>query len=339
MNDPSQIGNAGFAEAAAAYVSEPRLGERLAARGLLPRESVPNILRLQRRWGCRFDEVLVATGWVTPVELAEALAEDLGVAFADLTAEPPDAGLCEKEHADLYLRNLFVPWRRIGDAMVVACADPSPQLQRLIGQLYGPRTRIAVTSKFDVIRTVQRLFRDHLSHEAVFRLEERAPRFSARRIVAQSQITAALAALAVLAGAFVAAPQTIGYVLLGFLSFCYLANLIFRLVLFWAGGTGRTTGRHVTKRELAALDERDLPVFSILVPLYREANMVAQLVEGLRLLDYPAAKLDIKLILEDDDLDTIEAAKTLQLDGRFEILRVPPSQPRTKPNFCVPLMA
>ena len=50
--------------------------------------------------------------------------------------------------------------------------------------------------------------------------------------------------------------------------------------------------------------------------------------------DYPAAKLDIKLILEADDAATIKAAKSCSLDGRFEILAVPPSFLRTKPKAC-----
>ena len=50
--------------------------------------------------------------------------------------------------------------------------------------------------------------------------------------------------------------------------------------------------------------------------------------------DYPAAKLDIKLVLEEDDAETIAAAKALRLDGRFEILCVPSSPLRTKPRAC-----
>ena len=316
------------------FSSEARRAEGLAGKSLLSPAALSNVLRLQRRWGCRVEDVLLATGLVTPVELAEARAAQLGVPFADLTDDPPDADLSKKGDLDLYLRNLFIPWRRVGDGVVVACTDPGPGLVKLVTELYGPRTRIAVTSKFDVIHSVQRLFRDHLSHEAVFRLEERAPRFSARRVVARSQLVVAAVVIAVIGALFVWAPHLMSNLVLGFLSVCYLANLIFRLVLFWAGGTARTTGRHVSKRELVALGERDLPVYSILVPLYREANMVAPLVANLRKLDYPAAKLDIKLVLEEDDLHTIEAAKALHLDGRFEILCVPSSQPRTKPKAC-----
>lgn len=57
-------------------------------------------------------------------------------------------------------------------------------------------------------------------------------------------------------------------------------------------------------------------------------------------LDRPAAKLDIKLILEAVDHDTIAAARALDLPGNVEIVVVPELHPRTKPkalNYALPL--
>jgi cellulose synthase/poly-beta-1,6-N-acetylglucosamine synthase-like glycosyltransferase len=51
-------------------------------------------------------------------------------------------------------------------------------------------------------------------------------------------------------------------------------------------------------------------------------------------LDYPKEKLDIKLICEADDALTINALKSLQPPGNMDIVRVPPSEPRTKPKAC-----
>ena len=76
------------------------------------------------------------------------------------------------------------------------------------------------------------------------------------------------------------------------------------------------------------------------MPLYREANMLAGLTRALSRLDYPAAKLDIKLILETADAETIAAARALDPPGNVEILVVPDLHPRTKPkalNYALPL--
>lgn len=68
--------------------------------------------------------------------------------------------------------------------------------------------------------------------------------------------------------------------------------------------------------------------------------MLAPLVHGLSHLDWPAAKLDIQLILEAVDHDTIAAARALDLPGNVEIVVVPELHPRTKPkalNYALPL--
>lgn len=75
-----------------------------------------------------------------------------------------------------------------------------------------------------------------------------------------------------------------------------------------------------------------LPVYTIIAPLYREANVLPDLVEALFALDYPAELLDIKLAIEADDAETLAVARALQLDARFEIVAVPAGAPRTKPR-------
>ncbi len=57
--------------------------------------------------------------------------------------------------------------------------------------------------------------------------------------------------------------------------------------------------------------------------------------------NYPQSKLDIKLLFEEDDLETVEAAKKLNLPECFEFINVSDSQPRTKPkamNFALPFV-
>jgi cellulose synthase/poly-beta-1,6-N-acetylglucosamine synthase-like glycosyltransferase len=81
-------------------------------------------------------------------------------------------------------------------------------------------------------------------------------------------------------------------------------------------------------------DESDLPVYTILVPLYREAKIVPQLAQALLALDYPRDRLDIKLVVEEDDGETCAAAEALKGQGPFEVLHVPACLPRTKPKAC-----
>lgn len=75
-----------------------------------------------------------------------------------------------------------------------------------------------------------------------------------------------------------------------------------------------------------------LPIYSILVPLHREKEVIHQLIRGLDNIVWPRSRLDIKLICEEDDHETIEALSCKNLGPEYEIIRVPPSEPRTKPK-------
>ncbi|MGD9967832.1 MAG: glycosyltransferase [Hyphomonadaceae bacterium] len=74
------------------------------------------------------------------------------------------------------------------------------------------------------------------------------------------------------------------------------------------------------------------PVYTILCPLYREANMVADLIHALCELDYPTDRLDIKLLIESDDQETLAAAAEAADAPWMEIVAIPARAPRTKPK-------
>jgi cellulose synthase/poly-beta-1,6-N-acetylglucosamine synthase-like glycosyltransferase len=73
------------------------------------------------------------------------------------------------------------------------------------------------------------------------------------------------------------------------------------------------------------------PIYTILCPLYREANVVRELLLALARLDYPAHALDIKLLVESDDAETLAALADV-VPAHVEIVIVPACAPRTKPK-------
>jgi cellulose synthase/poly-beta-1,6-N-acetylglucosamine synthase-like glycosyltransferase len=181
----------------------------------------------------------------------------------------------------------------------------------------------SLQSRYDA---VERHFRARLLARAVDGLERHDPQFSARRVITRGQGVALslLALAAILATAW--SPRTAGAVVMDGLAWWFLANATFRAILFAMGATATRTPASWPLRD----DE--LPVYTILVPLYREAEVVPRLIAALSALDYPPAKLDIKLICEADDARTIAALGAL--DTRFHVLRVPEGGPRTKPRAC-----
>ena len=76
----------------------------------------------------------------------------------------------------------------------------------------------------------------------------------------------------------------------------------------------------------------DLPFLSILIPVYKEEAVVASLIAAIQKLDYPVDKLEVKLLVEADDEQTLLAIERADPPDWFETIPVPPGEPRTKPK-------
>jgi len=89
------------------------------------------------------------------------------------------------------------------------------------------------------------------------------------------------------------------------------------------------------------LTDRELPTYTVLIPLRNEVTMVPSLARAMKALDYPPEKLDIKFVVEARSPATIAAVTRELYDPRFELIAVPDEHPRTKPkaiNFALPFV-
>lgn len=75
-----------------------------------------------------------------------------------------------------------------------------------------------------------------------------------------------------------------------------------------------------------------LPVYTVLCPLRREAASLPGLIAALRRLDYPTDRLEVRLIVEEDDAETLDALDHVAIPREFTVVRVPVAPPRTKPK-------
>ncbi len=117
------------------------------------------------------------------------------------------------------------------------------------------------------------------------------------------------------------------------MAFWYFSALFFRgtASLISLLGYGE---RRVSAAELAQLNASDLPIYTIFIPLYKEANIADKIIRNMSNLSYPKEKLDIKLLLESDDHATIAAVRQAQLPDYYDLIIVPDFQPKTKPRAC-----
>jgi cellulose synthase/poly-beta-1,6-N-acetylglucosamine synthase-like glycosyltransferase len=113
----------------------------------------------------------------------------------------------------------------------------------------------------------------------------------------------------------------------------YAATLIYRLLLVRRGLQGSHMVR-VSDEDALAVPAAMLPVYSVLVPAYREPEVIAKIISAVSGLDYPVDKLDVRLLLEADDEETIAASRTAVAGTTITIVLVPAAEPRTKPKAC-----
>ena len=315
------------------FIGSGQAGELLVQRGVLKREQLEEALALQLRWGTRLGDILLAKGWVRPYNFYTLLAEHYGMPFVDLAQNPPEPELWETDDLTRYTEYLVLPWRRRDGVLSIAVADPSPVALNWVRERFDEPVDFVITSKFDIIWQVQQHSEHYLSDYAVNELFKRDPVHSARKVFTGRQIVGIylLCSLALLALAL----DPVTTLLVGnlLISVFLLLNFGLRALFTWVGSE-TSIDIKVSAEEVAALDDAELPTYTVLVPMYNEPEVLPSLTESLRRLDYPLSKLDIKLVLEEDDTVTIDKAKALGLEGMFEIIRVPPSQPKTKPKAC-----
>jgi len=314
--------------------SDRALGDLLVGRRIITLPQLDEAVDLAEQWNVRLGDALLSRNWIDPRIYYETYAQNFDLQFVDLIREPPDRALLRASDAEAYATRLTMPWRRSDGRLLIATAEPGPETVLFARGKWGADIDFVVVSKFDIVAAIQTAFANALSHRAVFELAEFDPQMSARTVFTTPQMIVAYLLLSAILAGLALAPLDTLIVLNIAISIYYLGNFVFKGILISIGGGRSADVDEIIAIEARALRAEDLPVFTVLVPMFREAAMLPRLADALRNLDYPLGKLDIKIVLEAGDLETITAARTLGLEGVFEIIIVPASAPQTKPKAC-----
>lgn len=89
-----------------------------------------------------------------------------------------------------------------------------------------------------------------------------------------------------------------------------------------------------TADPLVALPNDMLPTYTILIPVFHEANMMTQIASSMAALKYPQYLLDILVLIEIDDPATRAAADRTNWPPSVRLLTVHAPGPQTKPRAC-----
>jgi cellulose synthase/poly-beta-1,6-N-acetylglucosamine synthase-like glycosyltransferase/putative flippase GtrA len=118
-------------------------------------------------------------------------------------------------------------------------------------------------------------------------------------------------------------------VVLGLVTALYFVDLLFCAYLVTDAMRRKNRATDTGTRQLESW-----PMYTVLCPMYRETAVLPQFVAAMTRLDYPAESLQVLLLLEEDDVGTIEFARRITLPANFEVAVVPNIAPKTKPKAC-----
>ncbi|MCA6441597.1 MAG: glycosyltransferase family 2 protein [Sediminibacterium sp.] len=261
--------------------------------------------------------------------------ERSGYPLVDVRNEVIDQGFvdkCDLQHLNSFL---YLPIRNDGKGkLIVAAADPMDE--KLIGALenkFATRITMVAASDLDITWMVHKLRGEYYVKEAVFSLMRKDPASSGLTTFTDPQLIFifGLIALFFMLLTYNLVNTFIFFNL--FFSGTFLFAILFKLYLALKGSRYELH-ETITKDEVKSIENDSLPVYTILLPVYKEDKLIRKLIWNLRSLDYPRGKLDVKLLIEEDDDKTLNAVRNLDFPANFETIVVPFHMPKTKPKAC-----
>lgn len=294
---------------------------------IVPPGALTRALDMARAQGVTPDRVLLAEGMVSEEAFYRTLARSCGAGFA-----PDDIAPTAGRHYPQAIRAgaVAVETPRGRRLLVAPQGEALARFVRLPSRALVDS--VIVTTPTHLAESVRGAARAHELAQASDALRARDAALSARTPLPQRFVIALQSLCVALVFAIAVAPQAVWLMLSLAVSSVFLAGIALR------GLAGFASCR--PEPEAPPLADADLPVYSIVVALHREANVAAKLAAALDAMDYPRAKLDILLALEEGDAATIAAFRALDLPARYRIILAPEGQPRTKPralNVALPL--
>ncbi|WP_420556332.1 glycosyltransferase [Roseovarius sp.] len=290
--------------------------------------------QMHRHCDAGMDRILVAEGLVTRGDLLNAHARRFRSRQVDAdeiaALDPIAVPLAPR----ILLRYAFFPVTdRDGHPAIVCGAPEALAFARAHLPADLRRARVLMAPR----EVVQAHVADHFDEILTDAAQARVPLAESCRSWAHSHVGRLVWVLAGLTALIVTTlffPKAILTVLMGWAAFTLVVSAMTKLLAFVA----RLAEGPVATVVPAVEDKTPLPRVSVLVPLFRETEMVHALVARLSQLTYPKCLLDVVLVLEEEYAMTQATLAQIDLPSWIRMVVVPDGQPRTKPramNFAL----
>lgn len=165
------------------------------------------------------------------------------------------------------------------------------------------------------------------SNNAIYGLENKFPEYSMRKwleAIGKLKLYGSSILLTLITALY---PESICFGLFIILNSLYLIVQLAKLFFIILGKLCATSNNILKEPE-------ELPIYTILLPVYKEDKVLKKLIKAIDKIDYPKQLLDVKLLVEEDDIITLQTLDKIVLPFFFEIIKIPVSNPRTKPKAC-----
>jgi cellulose synthase/poly-beta-1,6-N-acetylglucosamine synthase-like glycosyltransferase len=292
--------------------------------------SKPLIARMAQRaasHGTSIEAELLSSGAIDEAAYFAGMARMYGLPFQDVI----DASLLiDDAHADTQLAEPRMVRLHHTDKQPVVAVAPTilhmEGLAKRFGRHENGAGSMVVATPATIRKAVWKAGETRRVGEAVRGLFDSVQSLSARLVVTGDQGFFAGASLCLISLMLVFAPMLAVILAHTMLTFFHTAALFLRIV---AVSHGR---RHPKPEYSLESSTETLPVYTVMVALYRETAVVPQLIAALDALDWPRSLLDVKLVCEADDHETLEAIQRARPGPHIEVVEVPAMAPRTKPK-------
>ncbi len=320
-------------------VFEENLATELLERGRISLSQWQEAQAIQQRTGSPLGEIFPRLGYLRPIDYLEILSNLTGLSiFSRLEGtgfSQVEPHLMQGFDPQVMMKNRFVPLAWVNQhTIMVMVQDPFDIATEaaIYAQLPGVEILMVLGTESDITELIDRFYRQEFNHKAVYQLLARSPQESAARVFTPSQVMVGYLGFALLSWSLAFDWWNTLAFLITILNIFFIASILFKLILSLIGAADRT--HQIKNTEVTGIDEQSLPIYTVLVPVYREPEVIPILIQALSRLDYPQEKLDILLLLEETDVVTIKAARSAQPPRYIRFIYIPDSHPKTKPKAC-----
>ena len=316
-------------------IGAKKLGQIFLDMGTLTPAGLDSALEYQQKSGGRLGWILASMGYITRLEMYQGLAKHFSLPFetdTDYLLRKIDRKLAARLTHEEMVRCQAVPFYISGKTLSILTSAPhNPETLLLMRQKFPAKqiTQVLVTD-LDIMKLSGELFHGAIMDTSINGLANRNSEETAYTVFSRPQIAFAAGFLGMMGLLLFRETEAAVLAMLFVVQFFFALPLLYKLGLaVWGRITSPAFTRDKAERPF---NSHELPVYSILVPVYREKEVIGELMKSIRKMDYPEDKLDIILLLEENDNETLLAAKAEKPSANWRFLTVPDSLPRTKPK-------